>query len=339
MTAPLVCRVTRGGVLESAHRVHAVVTDHDGQVLAAAGDPALRTFFRSSAKPLQTLPLIRTAADRLALTVAEIGITTGSHSGSARHVAVVRGLLAKAGLSDDALGCGFHVPRDAESAAAIAAGAPPSPVYNNCSGKHAGMLALAVSHGWPAEGYLDPAHPAQRMILEAVEEAVGAAGGPAERELGTDGCSAPTLRLPLAAIARGFARLTRSDAEPAMRRVRDAMVAEPVLVAGEGRFDTALIRVAEGTLVAKGGAESVYGAGLVGRGIGIALKVEDGGTRALAPAVVAALAQLGILDAAQAAALAEYARPEVRNHRGLLVGRIEADAPSLAPLAPAATPA
>jgi L-asparaginase II len=316
-------RVRRGGALESTHRVHVTIADARAGVLAALGDPELPAFFRSSAKPFQAMPLVRTHAASLGMSDEEIAVTTGSHTAMPQHLSIVRGLLAKVGLTENALQCGFQWPRDPTSEAEVRAGAPRSPIYNNCSGKHAGMLALAVTHGWSPEGYLDSNHPAQALIVDTVAEWTGPVGGP--RVLGIDGCSAPTMSLPVRAIAESYARFSAADVEPAAERIRRCMTTHPLLVAGEGRLDTVLMRVAGGAVVCKVGAEGVYAIGLVGRGVGIGFKVEDGAFRALPPAVIAVLLRLEVLDAEHVDALAIFARPEVRNHRDVLVGDMVAE--------------
>ena len=319
----IVCHVTRGGFLESAHRVHCAVVDLQGRLVLGAGEPDLAVFFRSSAKPFQAMPLVRSRADALHLSDEEIAVIVASHTAAPRHVAVVRSLQHRLGLQEEQLACGFQWPRDETTQEAVRQGAPHSPIYNNCSGKHTGMLALAVSHGFSPEGYLDPEHPAQAMILDAVCEWASVPRRPLA--WGIDGCSAPTVRLPLSSIALAWARFAARDAEPAAQRIRRAMMAYPEMIAGEGRIDTALMRATGGRLVTKIGAEGVYAIGLIDRGIGIALKVEDGASRAVPPSVVGLLDHLGVLDAAERAALAPFARAEVRNCRDLLAGDIFAE--------------
>ncbi len=318
-----VCHVTRGGFLESAHRVHCAVVDASGALLFGAGEPDLPVFFRSSAKPFQAMPLVRAHADTLHLTDEEIAIISASHTAAPRHVEVVRGLQARLGLHEEQLACGFQWPRDKVTREDVRQGAPRSAIYNNCSGKHTGMLALAVTNGWSPEGYLDPEHPAQSLILDSVCEWADIPRRPLA--WGIDGCSAPTLRLPLSSIALAWARFAAHDAEPAAQRIRRAMMAYPEMIAGEGRIDTALMRATGGRLACKIGAEGVYAIGLIDRGIGLSLKVEDGASRAIPPTVVSLLDRLGVLNAEEREALAAFATGEVRNYRDLLAGDITTD--------------
>lgn len=315
-----VCHVTRGGFLESAHRVHCAVVDAGGELLFGAGEPDLLVFFRSSAKPFQAMPLIRTQADALKLTDEEIAIISASHTAAPRHIEVVRGLQARLGLHEEQLACGFQWPRDKVTREDVRQGAPRSAIYNNCSGKHTGMLALALANGFSPEGYLDPEHPAQSLILDSVCEWTDLQRRPLA--WGIDGCSAPTVRLPLSSIALAWARFAAHDAEPAAQRIRRAMMAYPEMIAGEGRIDTALMRATHGRIVTKIGAEGVYAIGLIDRGIGISLKVEDGASRAIPPTVVSLLDQLGLLNDDERAALAPFVRVPVRNYRDLLAGDI-----------------
>lgn len=323
MSEPILVRVRRAGRIESTHRVHLAVMRADGSLVAAAGDPDVPAYFRSSAKPFQAMPLVATRADALALSDEEVAITCGSHTGAPRHLAVAGGILAKVGLDHHALACGFQWPRDASSEEAVRAGAEKTALYNNCSGKHAGFLALAVSHGHDPADYLRPQHPAQDMILRSVAHWTGAANG--GLDLGVDGCSAPTPRLPLRAIAGAWARFASPDADAVARRVRGAMLRHPEMVAGDGRFDTALMRTGAGSIVAKVGAEGVYAVGLVDRGVGLAWKCEDGAFRALPPAVLATLVRAGAVTDAAAQAMPQFRTPDVRNYSDLLVGDIVAE--------------
>nr|MBA2671377.1 asparaginase [Gemmatimonadota bacterium] len=252
--------VFRGPVLESSHRIHAAVVDSNGRLRAWVGDPDMATFFRSSAKPFQALPLVTHGAmDRFGITLEELAICCGSHSGDARHVEVVTGLLRKIGLDGEALACGPHPPFDQSSRRTLAeAGLEPVRVHNNCSGKHAGMLALARVHGWDTEGYHRPEHPVQRRLLSEVarwvempEEALA---------LGTDGCGVVCFGLPLRQMAVAYARLAgaarNGDHDPTF--VVGAMTSYPEMVAGRGRICTDLMKQTTGRVFAKVGAEGVY---------------------------------------------------------------------------------
>lgn len=329
---PVLVEVTRGGVVEARHRGHVAVVDAAGRLLAALGDPDHVTFLRSAAKPFQAMAAVEAgAADRFGLEDAELAVTCASHNGEDAHLEAVRRLLGKLGLDEGALACGVHPPGDAAVRQALArGGAEPGPLHNNCSGNHAGILALARHRGWPVEGYADPAHPVQRALLDAV---AGVAGlDPAAVSLATDGCSIPTFGIPLRHAALAFARLARPGEAPgltperrrALERVGAAMARHPFLVAGTGRFCTDLMRVTGGRLLGKVGAEGVYGVAAADRGWGIAVKVEDGAARGLYPAVGRVLVGLGLLTPGEAEALAGHLRPVVRNHRGIEVGEVRA---------------
>jgi L-asparaginase II len=326
---PLV-EVWRGETVESVHYGALSVVGSAGRALAAVGDPGEVTFLRSAAKPAQVLPLLASgAAERFGFTEGEIAVMIGSHNGEPSHVATVRSILGKIGLREDALRCGAHPPFHRPSAAALrAGGAEPTAVHNNCSGKHAGMLALAVHLGAPVDTYLDEKHPVQARIRAAVESLAGLEPGGSRTAV--DGCSAPTFAMPLRQLALLFARLVDPATVPgdlagAARRAVGAMRSHPEMVAGSDRLCTALIRARPGGLIAKIGAEGVYGLGFErdGAGVGIALKIADGeGTRARNSAALEALRQLGAVAPEEVKALRARFVPEVRSHRDLPVGRI-----------------
>jgi L-asparaginase II len=307
---PLV-KVWRGDTVESLHHGVVVVMDDAGREVARHGDPSLVTYLRSSAKPAQVLPLLASgAAERFGFSDAEIAVMIGSHGGEPFHVEAVRAILERIGVGEEALQCGAHPPYHRPSAQALrAAHEEPTAVHNNCSGKHAGMLALAVHLGAPTAGYLDEGHPVQRRILAAVAALAGLA--PGDIRTAIDGCSAPNFALSMSAAATMYARLIApgglpADLQAAARRVVAAMRRHPEMVAGTDRLCTALMRSASGGLIAKIGAEGFYGLGFErdGRGLGVALKVADG-------------------DGDRAGLQERYVGP-LRNHRGLVVGRVDA---------------
>jgi L-asparaginase II len=323
---------TRGGRVESEHRGAVAVVDAHGKLIAQAGDIDLVSYLRSSAKPFQLLPLVESgAADRFGFTDVELAVITGSHSGEPRHVAAVQSILRKIGLNEDALQCGIHVPFNAAAAKALrAAGREPSILQNNCSGKHAGMLAQAIDRGLSTHDYLDPQHPVQVTIRQRLAELGGITF--AEIGVGIDGCSAPCFAMPLRAAALAFARLAAGAAragEDGLRRVARAMLDYPEMVAGEGRIDTDLMRAVPDRLVSKGGAEGYHGMGLIqpdGSAWGIAIKIADGdGKRGGHPVIVGVLRQLDVLDEAAQAQLQSYRAWPVTNHRGLEVGEVRAN--------------
>jgi L-asparaginase II len=319
----------RGRIRESRHRVQAAVCDVAGRLEAETGEPAAVTTFRSAAKPFQLLSLVeRGHADRWGWTDEQLAVMAASHTGSPSHIALVAGILARLGLGERALACGYHEPLDPVSLEHLRAHpGERSALYNNCSGKHAGMLCLALSEGWPIEGYQHAGHPVQELMKRTVAEVCGVPADSVETAI--DGCSVPVFGLPLAAMARGYARLAAATSEGdartrALDRIRRAMCAYPRAVGGEGRFSTALMERTSGRLVAKGGAEGLECVGLPARRLGMALKSEDGSARGLAPASVALLEHLGELTPAERAGLAASRRPVVTNHAGLEVGALEA---------------
>mgnify|MGYP003853269353 CR=1 FL=1 len=316
--------VRRGGRVESVHRVHVAVVDAAGRLRARAGEPDRWVFARSTAKPFQALPLVQTGvAARFGVTEEELAVACGSHAGAPEHVAVVERLLARAGLGEQALGCGVHAPWDASTRRALrAAGADPRPVHHNCSGKHAAMLVLARGLGWPTDGYLRPEHPVQRRVWAEMARWAGMAEEAVE--LAVDGCGVPTFRLPLRQLALAYARLGAAArrGEEAPAAVVGAMIRHPELVAGRDRLCTDLMRVTAGRLVAKLGAEGVYAVAAPGAELGIAWKVEDGAFRAVGPAVLAALEQLELLTEEELGRLQHHAFPEVHNTRGERVGEL-----------------
>jgi L-asparaginase II len=292
--APLVA-LRRGALIESFHRGRVVICDPEGNVLESAGDPGGYVYARSSAKPFQALPLVLSgAADALGLTSEELSVACASHNAEEPHLRAVRSILEKAGLSEDDLQNGAHPPLYAPAAMELARnGEEPKTIHGNCSGKHAGMLAVCVYRGWATGGYRNPDHPLQLWILEIVAQVCGLQTD--EILLGGDGCGVPAFGMPLKNLATGFARLATGalpdDLAVAAVRVRRAMREHPYMVGGTERFDTAVMR---GTgLICKSGAETVFGAGSAD-GWGLALKISDGGARALRPAALAALSRRGV---------------------------------------------
>lgn len=292
MSEPIVVEVRRNGAVEAVHRVHAVAV-RGGEVVAAAGDPGLTCFMRSSSKPLQALPLVRARDD---VPDDELAVACASHHDGPEQVAAVRALLARAEATEDDLELGFQE------------GRPPERIHNNCSGNHAGMLALCRARGWPTEGYRLPEHPAQMAFRDVHAEA--AELDPAELETGTDGCGIVTFALTLERMAHAYARL---ESLPGGAWVAAAMRARPDLVGGPDGADYLVMREAPGWL-AKGGAEGLLCAAGPD-GMGVAIKTEDGAGRPHAPALAAFLARLGL-------ELPSLATQPVLNTRGERVGEI-----------------
>jgi L-asparaginase II len=334
--------LTRGDTVESIHFGAIAIVDVDGRLIAQHGDPNALTFLRSSAKPFQALPFIQAGgAAAFDLSAAEIALICASHSGTDEHVATVRSIQAKSGVAEANLMCGVHPPLDEATAEALRQrGEEPTPNRHNCSGKHTGMLAYARLEGWPVVDYLDPDHPVQESILQTFGEMCATYASvrlsPEQIALGVDGCSAPNFAVPLRNAALAYARLcdprSLSQARAAAcRTITNAMTSHPEMVAGRGRFDTRLMEVGEGHIVAKGGAEGYQALGLMpgalgpgSPGVGIAMKISDGDLKGRArPGVsLEVLRQLGALFPAQVEALADFGPVSpVRNWRGLVVGQ------------------
>lgn len=335
MTNPVLVEAQRGGMVESAHRGAIAVVDADGALVASLGDIDRPVFPRSAVKVLQALPLVASgAAERLGLDDAELAIACASHNGEARHAETAAGMLAKAGLDVDALECGTHWPYlDSSVHELVLAGRRPDALNNNCSGKHAGFLCLACAlHGGKeglrayARGYVEPEHPVMREVDAALQATTGVDLARASR--GVDGCSIPTYAIPLRALALAFARvgsgLGLSDGHArAAKRLRRAVAAAPFMVGGTGRFDTRVMERLGERVFCKVGAEGVYCAALPDRGLGVAIKVDDGNTARAAEVVMAAAIEAFVaLDDAEAAFLRTLSDVELRNWNGRLVGRL-----------------
>ncbi|HUS84299.1 MAG: asparaginase [Anaerolineales bacterium] len=328
--------ISRGGIVESSHQVAAVVADVHGEVLARWGNVNFVTFLRSSAKPFQGMPLVASgAAAHFELSEQELAVVCASHAGTDEHIQVTNSILRKIGLSEADLRCGTHIPFDNEtSEALILAGEKPSPIRHNCSGKHAGMLAVACYLKAPIQTYLEPDHPVQQQILHNFSEMVSMAA--ADIIIGIDGCSAPNFAVPLRNAATAYARLmdpgqfSTSRAE-SCRAIVSAMTAYPEMISGEGRFDTLLMQVTSAQLLSKGGAEGFQGIGIPPESLssgspalGVALKVLDGdlGSRARSVATIAVLEALGILPAEERRQLKQFDSRPMLNQSGLRVGEI-----------------
>lgn len=310
----------RGDMRESLHAGHAVICDAHG-VVEAWGRPGQVIYPRSSCKMIQALPLMESgAADAAGLTDRQLALACASHSGAAMHVAAVDGWLTGLGLGESDLRCGSHMPRDAEENRRLTCSdSAPCQLHNNCSGKHAGFLTLN-RHLKGGPDYVEPDHPVQRAVKEAFE-AVTDEESPG---FGIDGCSAPNWACTVEGLARAMARFANPGTDrrgQAMRRLVDAMRSHPEMVAGEGRSCTELMRAMGGVAAIKTGAEAVFVAILPDQGLGVALKITDGGTRASEAAITALLIHLGVLDAAHPAAQALLDGP-ILNCRGMVTGNL-----------------
>jgi L-asparaginase II len=316
----------RGGAPESVHYGSVAVVDRDGNLLHSTGDPAATMFTRSSLKPFQAMPALASGATAaFGYGEPEIAVMCASHSGEPRHVEVVSSMLARIGCTKDDLQCGVHPPYFYQwTGAPEPPGASFSTLQHNCSGKHTGMLTWCRHCGQPTGTYLDPEHPLQQAIRRAVAHFTGTPESNLHR--GIDGCSAPNYALPLSGLARGFARLTATGDDDvygdAPARIFSAMANHPALVSGEGRNDLAIATAGRGDWASQGGAEGVQAIAVKSRGIGIAIKIADGGVRALMPVTIAVLRQLGLLGRPETTTLAAHDEPVQRNLRGITTGRL-----------------
>jgi len=334
---PLV-EIWRGPLIESRHRGHVVAADRDGLVMAYLGAPETVTYLRSSAKPFQCIPLISSgAADRFGFNDKEIALACASHNGEPLHTETAAGMLRKIGLDESALKCGIHEPFSHEVVRSQREKHElPNVLQNNCSGKHAGMLALALHLGAPIETYDAIDHPVQQMIVNTIAQFSDVSVD--DIIIGIDGCGAPVFGVSLLAMARMYARLVHppkafdEETREACRRIVSAMNTYPEMIGGglTERLDTEIMRAAHGRVVSKVGAEGVYTAGILPckewpHGLGLAFKIEDGEDRRARPTVVIeSLRQLGVLTGEAYDAVEQFSSFQIRNHRGDLVGEVRA---------------
>lgn len=333
---PLV-EVRRGAITESRHRGHISVVEPDGTIVSYLGAAETVTFLRSSAKPFQAIPLLVSgAAERFGFTDQEVALACASHNGEPMHVEIARSMLQKIGLGPEALKCGAHAPYSPKAAAdLLASGEAPSVLHNNCSGKHAGMLAVAIHLGAPIETYNLAENPVQLEIGRVVSQFSNIALE--DLAVGVDGCAVPVFGITIKAMALAFARLIAPPTEfdPATRsacaRIVKVMTTYPELIGGTtDRLDTEIMKASPGSIVSKVGAEGVYTAGIVPsekwpNGLGVALKIEDGDDHRARPTVVIeALRQLGVLHDESLEAVSKYAFFPVKNRVGDIVGEIRA---------------
>lgn len=316
--------VTRGPAVESRHRVHAAIVSASGDLLASANDAETVTYWRSCSKPFQVMPLIESGGfDHVGWGDDELALACASHGGEPEHVGLAQSMLTSIGMEEGDLACGAQEPLAQRAQKLLReAGLRPTRLHNNCSGKHAAMLARAFTAGWPTFGYERQDHPVQQGCLAEVARWTGV---DADRiGLAVDGCGCVVFALPLQSMALAFARLADAATRgvgPASQIVH-AIQTRPFLLGGTDRFDTALIEATEGRVISKIGAEGVHTVAIVDAGIGIAVKVEDGSMRAQFPAVLAALQHFGALPAELPPRLADFMRRTLRNTRGEPVGEV-----------------
>ncbi|KJS20831.1 MAG: hypothetical protein VR72_13840 [Clostridiaceae bacterium BRH_c20a] len=319
--------VTRNDMVESVHRGVLAVVDNRGNTIYSVGNPNYCTFIRSAAKPMQAVPVLeRGAALHFGFNERELAVITSSHSGELEHQEAVKGILSKIGLDNSNLLCGTTRPLHKPTVNnMLLENIKPGPIHCPCSGKHAGMLSIAVHEKMSLKDYYILEHPVQQIMLETMAEFAEVEKG--EIKIGIDGCGVPVFAMPIRAMALAYANFARSDKyslkrQEACQRLSNAMVNYPQLVAGTGRFTTVLLEQLGDKGIAKDGTEGIFCVGLPKEGLGIAVKIEDGGARALAPVVLKVLDELGILTEQDKEALKAYYHPQIRNFRDEVIGTI-----------------
>lgn len=333
MNSETLANVIRGGTVESIHRGHFIIVDGEGNTIASAGDPDTVTFYRSSCKFFQAIPLITSgAADAFGFDESEIALACASHSGQKRHVEVAASMLDKLGLDETALHCGTHLPfYRPEAEKLIREGKSPSTLQNNCSGKHSGMLAVARRIGADIETYEQPDNPVQQQILDVISKFTDTPKD--EIAVGSDGCCVPNFAVPVRAMARSIVSLISransfgQDISDAAKRLIQASLNHPELIGGTDRLDTQIMQAAPDKVLSKVGADGVWLGGVMPcdqwpSGLGIALKIEDGDDNRGRPVVaVEILRQLGVLTKDDLSSISPMA---LKNRRSDVVGKVAA---------------
>ncbi|KPU27564.1 hypothetical protein TR13x_03225 [Caloranaerobacter sp. TR13] len=326
----IIAKTYRGNIIDLTHIGHIAVVDYTGKILYYYGDPKRVTFARSSAKPIQAIPVLESGAIKeYGITDKEIAIFCASHSGESFHVNAVRSILKKAGLNEEYLQCGSHYPIADYAAEELKSNRlKPENIHCNCSGKHAGMLITAKYYGEDLGSYYKSEHPVQKRIMKTISEICEYD----EDEIVTavDGCGAVVHAMPLYKFAHGFAKLSKpevfnSDRENVVRKIINAMTQYPEMVGGTNRICTDLMKVCGDRLFAKSGASAYYAIGLKNKGIGIAFKIEDGNSKILSAVVLETLRQLRIITNEELKKLEKYYVLKIKNHKQEIVGetRIE----------------
>ena len=326
----IVLQYTRAGHVENIHRGDVAAVNCAGEIIFEIGNANLPMFWRSAAKPFQALPFVKNGGlEKYNVTQEELAVLVSSHSGEENHVALVRGILAKLGLDESVLDCGVVRPMSGKAFKdLVARGEKVLPVHNPCSGKHSQIIALAMMLGVPIEGYTKPEHEAQKIIFKHV--AMAAKVPENELEIGIDGCGVPVFYLPLYNMALAYARLSTprlgdwGEYELAATKIRDAMSDYPQVISGTGRIDLVVSEVTGGRIIAKIGADAVYCLCVKDENLGIAFKIEDGSYTAVTPMVIAVLKKLDLLTKTEAEELDKKFPPVLKNHRGEIIGTIEA---------------
>ena len=326
----IVLHYTRAGHVENIHRADMAAVNCKGEVVASIGNENLPMFWRSAAKPFQALPFVKNGGlERYKITDEELALLVSSHSGEENHVSLVRGILSKLGLDESVLDCGVVRPMSGKAfKKLISAGEKVLPVHNPCSGKHSQIIALSMMLGIDYKGYTQPNHEAQKVIFKHVAMA---ARIPEEKlEIGIDGCGVPVFYLPIYNMSLAYARLSTpklgnwGEYELAATKIRNAMSKYPQVLSGTGRIDLAVSEVTNGRIIAKIGADAVYCLAVKDGDLGITFKIEDGDYSAVNPMTIAVLKHLDLLTKDEAAELDKKFPPVLKNHRGEVIGTIEA---------------
>lgn len=326
----IVLHYTRAGHVENIHRGDVAAVNCKGEVVSAIGNAKLPMFWRSAAKPFQALPFVKNGGlERYNITEEELALLVSSHSGEENHVALVRGILSKLGLDESVLDCGVVRPMSGKAfKKIIAAGEKVLPVHNPCSGKHSQIIALSMMLGIAHEGYIRPDHEAQKVIFKHV--AMAARISEEKLEIGIDGCGVPVFYLPIYNMSLAYARLSTpklgdwGEYELAATKIRNAMSKYPQIISGTGRIDLAVSEVTNGRIIAKIGSDAVYCLAVKDGDLGITFKIEDGDYSAVTPMTIAVLKHLDLLTKDEASELDKIFPPVLKNHRGEVIGTIEA---------------
>jgi len=321
--------IIRGNTVESTHRGDIAVVNNKGEIIYELGNSERLTFMRSASKPFQAITALETGiAEVFRLDLKEIALITSSHSGEKEHIQVLKSIMDKVGLKEEYLLCGSHEPISKDAAAElINLGINPSKLHCNCSAKHVGLLAACKLRSYSTDDYIFEDHPIQgeidRIISDFSETPVS------EIIKGIDGCNIPVHAIPLKSIARAYANLTNFEYmsgkyKKSQEYITDSMTAYPEMVAGEGRLDTEIMKLLKKKIVAKIGAEGVYCASIIGKNIGVAIKIDDGNSRAVGPVILEVLFQLKIISEEEIKMLKDFWNPGILNHYGVKVGEIKA---------------
>ncbi|MCF8008356.1 MAG: asparaginase [Halanaerobiales bacterium] len=317
----------RNKIIESKHRGDIAVVNPEEKLLFFTGDPDKITYLRSAAKPFQILPVINSgAADYFNFSNKEIAVMSASHNGEQEHVNTVRSILKKIKVNEKRLNCGIHDPYNKDAAHQLYLnGDKPTEIHNNCSGKHAALLALSKYNEWDLENYILKEHPVQQLVLETISDVTNTKKN--DIYIGEDGCGVVVFGLSIKKMSYGFARLANPEYLPikykeAAQRVVESIKDHPYMIGGKDRFNTELINIMGNKLTAKMGAEGVFGIGIFNQ-YGICIKVEDGNSRAIPPVVIDLLKKLKIIDKKELNKLSKYQKSLVKNHHKHVVGDIK----------------